>query len=262
MSKVETIEGIRLKPIPAGSFMIGHVYEYDTALPENVNRYYADEQPVHKMTVKDFLMGETLVTQAQYEKIMGENQSIFKGDDLPVTNVSAQEIEQFCNKLSESAGLEPCYDRRKFNSAKNGYRMPNEAEWEYACRAGTTTLFHTGNTEKDLARAGWYLGNSGGTTHPVGQKEPNAWGLYDMHGNVFEFCNEKWNPELIYGKYLIDGEAKADTSLYCYIQYCITRGGDWYSEPCHCRSTLRSCFCDWSGQRGYHNGFRVARSME
>ncbi|MFA6471329.1 MAG: formylglycine-generating enzyme family protein, partial [Candidatus Latescibacterota bacterium] len=187
MNKVEVIEGIRLVSIPAGSFQMGHVYRYDPALSERVNAYYPDEQPVHKAVVKAFQLGETPVTQGQYKKITGVNFSKFTGDDnLPVTNLGPMEIILFCNKMSKAAGLAPCYDEktRKCDFTKNGFRMPTEKEWEYSCRAGTTTLFYTGNTEKDLDKAGWYLGNSGGRTHPVAQKQPNDWGLYDMHGNV------------------------------------------------------------------------------
>ena len=263
MNKKVTIEGINVIQIPAGSFVMGNDYEYDPALPPTVNRYYPDEQPIHKVTLKAFQMGETPITQGQFKKIMGENLSIFKGDDLPITNVSADEAEQFCNKLSAAAGYEPCYAERsrEFDSTKNGFRLPTEAEWEYACRAGTTTRFYNGNTEKDLDCAGWYLGNSGGKTHPVAQKEPNPWGLYDMHGNVFEFCNDQWNPSLSYGKYLVEGEGNTNPVFYCYIDHRMTRGGDWFSQPCNCRSAVRGVFCDWSGTRGYHNGFRIARSI-
>ncbi len=269
MNKSEVIEGIKVISIPAGSFIMGNDYKYDPALPQNVNKYYPDEQPVHKVAVKAFRMGETPVTQDQYKKLMGENPSIFQGGDLPITNISAHNAEQYCNRLSKAAGLELCYGEntdsghrsRKYDPAKNGFRMPTEAEWEYSCRAGTTNLFYNGNTEKDLDRAGWYIGNSGGKIHPVGQKEPNPWGLYDMHGNVFEFCIDLWIPNLCYGRYLVEGESNTNPTFYSYIGHRITRGGDWFSEPCNCRSAVRSVFCDWSGTNGYHNGFRVARNI-
>ena len=92
--------------------------------------------------------------------------------------------------MSKAAGLEPCFDEKtgKCDFSKNGFRLPTEAEWEYACRAGSDSHFCIGNTEADLEKTGWYAGNSGSKTHPVAQKQPNAWGLYDMHGNVFEQC--------------------------------------------------------------------------
>ncbi|MBT4483337.1 MAG: formylglycine-generating enzyme family protein [Candidatus Latescibacteria bacterium] len=264
MNKIEKIEGIPLVTIPAGGFMMGHVYRHDPALPENVNKYYPDEQPVHRVKLKAFQLGETPVTQGQYRKIMENNPSRFTGDDnLPVTNMGADNVEKFCNKLSETVGLDPCYDEktRECDFSGNGFRLPTEEEWEYACRAGTTTHFYSGNTEKDLEKAGWYITNSGGITHPVALKEPNAWGLYDMHGNVFEFCNDNWVPGMCYGRYLTDGEA--DPVYHYYFDLRVTRGGDWFSEPSVCRSAARSCFCNWAGlKQSYHTGFRIARGLK
>ena len=262
MNKKEVIQGMTMVNIPAGSFMMGHVYEYDPTLPDTVNVFYPDEQPVHSVTLQAFQMGETQVTQAQYKRIMGENPSRFVGDNFPVTNTGAGMIEVFCNRLSQAAGLNPCYNEksRTFDFSKNGFRLPSEEEWEYACRAGTKTHFYTGNTEQDLDRAGWYIGNSNGTTHPVAQKEPNAWGLYDMHGNVFEFCNDNWIPTMCYGKYL----SERDTSLTFnyYHDLRVTRGGSWFDQPSVCRSAARSCFCNWPEIRqSYYIGFRVARNI-
>src|SRR3989339_831703 len=107
MNKVDTIEGFKMVNIPAGSFMMGHVYQYDPAISDNVNKYYPDEQPVRKMNVKAFQLGEMPVTQAEYKKIAGVNFSTFQGDTLPVTNLGPTEIVKFCNKLSTIAGLEP-----------------------------------------------------------------------------------------------------------------------------------------------------------
>jgi formylglycine-generating enzyme required for sulfatase activity len=260
--KSETIEGIKLVNIPSGSFLMGHVYKYEPGIPERVNRYYPDELPVFKVSVKDFQLGETQVTQAQYQKIAGENFSTFKGDDLPITNLGPAEIIKFCNKLSAAAGLKPCYDERtrKCDFTKNGFRMPTEKEWEYSCRAGTTNHFYNGNTEKDLARAGWYIGNSDGKTHPVAQKEPNSWGLFDMHGNVFEFCDDNWIPNMCYCRYLPEGGPKPIFDYYHALN--ITRGGGWFSEPSVCRSAARACFCSWERiHQSYYMGFRVARSL-
>ncbi len=262
MLKKEVFQGITMTGIPGGSFMMGHVYEHNPSLPDNVNKYYADEQPVHRETIRDFQMGQTQITQGHYMKIMDDNPSTFTGDNnLPVTNIGPFEIIQFCNRLSKAEGLDPTYNEktRECNFSKNGFRMPTEKEWEYSCRAGSSTLFYTGNTEKDLDKTGWYLGNSGGKTHPVAMKEPNALGLYDMHGNVFEFCNDNWNPTMSYGQYLPEG---ANPIFQYYHNLNVTRGGSWFSEPSVCRSAARACFCNWEGiMQSYYMGFRLARSL-
>ncbi|MFC1650002.1 formylglycine-generating enzyme family protein [Candidatus Latescibacterota bacterium] len=262
MSNYKIIEGIRMAEIPSGSYMMGHDYKPDPSLPENINKYYPDEQPVHRVSVKAFQLGATPVTQGQYMKLMGGNPSTFKGDELPVTNTGAGNVELFCNKLSRAAGLEPIYDEktRVSDFSKNGFRLPTEEEWEYSCRAGTKTFFNTGNTERDLEKAGWYHGNSGGITHPVAQKEPNTWGLYDMHGNVFEFCEDNWIPAMCYGKYLVGNEPELPYNYYHDLR--VTRGGSWFDEPSICRSATRSCFCNWPWIRqSYYIGFRIARNV-
>ncbi len=170
--------------IPAGSFQMGGVGVEYTA---------PSAEPVHKVTLSAFEMGKTEITQAQFMKIMDFNPSQFKGDDdRPVENMSWYEAVTFCNKLSEANSLEPCYNLTTWvcDYSKNGYRLPTEAEWEYACRAGTTTLYNSGDTEADLAKVAWYKNNSDMISHPVGRKTANAWGLFDIHGNVWELCND------------------------------------------------------------------------
>lgn len=260
MSNYQTIEGIRMALVPAGSFLMGHDYREDPAIPPEINVYFADEQPVHEETLTAFQLGATPVTQAQYERVMKVNRSAFRGPELPVTNLGPFEIRTFCNRLSQMAGLVPCYDEKTgaCDPSRNGFRLPFEREWEYACRAGTRTMFYTGNSEADLARAGWYRANSGGKTNPVGRKEPNAWGLCDMHGNVFEFCEDNWNPSLAYGRYLPKG-AEPDFNYYHALN--LARGGGWFSDPAVCRSATRSCFCSWQDiNQSYYMGFRVART--
>ena len=262
MKNSEIIKGLFMAAIPPGTFSMGHLYKNDPEISEKVNVFYSDEQPIHEVSLKTFLIGETQITQGQYKEITGSNPSTFTGDDkLPVTNIGPHEIIAFCNELSRISGFDPCYEEDSLDCDlnRNGFRMPTEAEWEYACRAGTTTHYYTGNTENDLDKAGWYLGNSHGKTHPVAQKEPNAWGLYDMHGNVFEYCTDDWNPSMCYNKYLSKNETVPPFKYYHNLN--ITRGGSWFSEPSVCRSAARSCFCNWKGiNQSYYMGFRIAQN--
>ena len=259
--ETEEIQGITMISIPAGSFMMGYDYVYDPEVDEKVNKYFPDEQPVHTVTISAFQIGATEITQGQYKAVVGENSSTFTGDDnLPVTNVSADDALKFCNMISEAAGFEPCYDEKtgKCDFSKNGFRLPTEAEWEYACRAGTQTHFNTGNKESDLDRAGWYLGNSDGKTHPVARKEPNAWGFYDMHGNVFEYCYDGYEEAALSWK--SPSESVPNPRGAEIFPSRVMRGGGWFSEPFACRSATRSRF--WTGGGNYYTGFRIARSLK
>ena len=171
--------GMQFKRIPAGEFDMGST-DGDS-----------DERPVHRVRIsRDFYLGIHEVTQAEYRAVTGKSPSNFKGDDLPVEKVSWEEANEFCRLLTER--------ERTAGGLPSGmvYRLPTEAEWEYAARAGTTTKYCFGDDESGLGEYAWYGGNSGSTTHPVGQKRPNAWGLYDMHGNVWEWCQD-W-----YGAYI------------------------------------------------------------
>ena len=220
----------------------------------------------HQVTVSSFYMSRYEVTQKEYQDIMGTNPSSFKGDNLPVEIVSWYEAVEYCNARSRKEGLTPAYTIDKsqsdpnnsnryddlkwlvtWNRNANGYRLPTEAEWEYACRAGTTTAYSTGASISD--NTGWYEANSGNTTHPVGQKPPNAWGLYDMHGNVWEWCWD-W-----YGDY--PSTAQTDPVGASSGSYRVLRGGSWSVSAQVVRSAFRSYFTP--SYRYYGLGFRLVR---
>jgi formylglycine-generating enzyme required for sulfatase activity len=174
--------GMKLVLIPKGTFMMGS--------PKSDEGRQWDETQ-HEVTIsKDYYLGVYEVTQAQYEKVMGKNPSYFQGAkvgnenaDLPVENVSWDDTVEFCKKLS---------DLPEEKKAGRVYRLPTEAEWEYACRAGGVTAFSFGESSESLGDYAWFDENSRRQTHPVGQKKPNAWGLYDLHGNVWEWCSDRY----------------------------------------------------------------------
>lgn len=164
--------------IPAGEFLMGAKGEVDA--------------PLHPVTLSAFEIDKYLVTQNFYQAVLGSNPSRWKGGKNPVEQVRWSDAVRFCNRRSELEGLTPCYNLKtwKCDFQANGYRLPTEAEWEYACRAGAKTEYFFGNTPSKLGDYAWYEKNSGGRPHPVGRKEPNAWGLYDVCGNVWEWCND------------------------------------------------------------------------
>ncbi len=237
---IADLGGVKLElvEIPAGSFTMGS--------PKNEERRSKDEDQVQVNITKTFYMGKTEVTQAQWKAVMGNNPSRFEGDNLPVECVSWDEAMEFCRKLTErehSMGRLP----RGWK-----YTLPTEAQWEYACRAGTMTAYYTGDDSyEDLGRAGWYGENSGGETHPVGQKEPNAWGLYDMHGNVWEWCSDWYSLRLEGG----DDPAGVKSG-----SNRVLRGGGWSNNAQYCRSAHRVYYSP--GSRGISLGFRVALVRE
>ena len=201
--------GMQFKLIPAGAFTMGQGEE------------------AHEVTLtKPFKMGVHEVTQAQYEQVMGVNPSEYKGAANPVEKVSWKDAIEFCRKLSELPAEK---------AAGNVYRLPTEAEWEYACRAGTTTNYNFGDDEPEFERYGWYDKNAGEKTHPVGSKQPNAWGLYDMHGNVCEWCQD-W-----YGDYpsgsVIDPTGHPTGAAYSFCR--VLRGGAWSQIAEECSSAFR-----------------------
>jgi formylglycine-generating enzyme required for sulfatase activity len=171
--------------------------------------------------IHPFLLAKYPVTQDLYFQVTNESPSTFKGDKKPVETVSWKEAIIFCNLLSSKVGLHPCYnlyeniEEISFDKKANGYRLPTEAEWEYACKAGTTGIRYG-----EIDKIAWYKQNSQNTTHEVGLKAANPWGLYDMLGNVWEWCSDIYD-ETVYGSYRI------------------LRGGGWYDEERSCIATVR-----------------------
>ena len=220
---VATKTGAEMVLIPAGTFRMGS--------PSGK----ADEAPPHEVSIGAFLMDRTEVTQGQYRKLVLADPSHFKGDDRPVEQISWPDAAMYCNLRSRDEGLEPCYDEQtaKCNLQASGYRLPTEAEWEYACRAGSTGDYSFGADPKQLAEHAWFAQNSGKKTQPVAQKQPNAWGLYDMHGNVAEWCNDTYDPGY-YAKSPAENPAgPGDGEKY------VLRGGAWNSSPESCRAAQR-----------------------
>lgn len=241
------LTGGEMVRVPAGTFMMG-------SQTDEEGRH--GNETLHEVKItRPFLMGTTPVTQVQWTSVMRKNPSRLKGYNLPVENVSWNDAIDFCNRLSAREGLTPAYrisgDNVTWDKGTDGYRLPTEAEWEYACRAGTTTSYYTGNSESDLDSAGWYGENSGRKTHPVGKKIPNIWGLYDMHGNMFEWCWD-W-----YGEYpsnsVIDQAGPASGS------YRVIRGGSWNPYAGGCRSADRYYYAP--GYRRGYVGLRLLRPI-
>ena len=220
--------GVKLEMvlIPGGSFMMG-------------SKRFDNEQPFHKVRLKPFYMGKYQVTQAEWKAVMKRNPSQFMGDDLPVENVTWDEVQEFCKKLSRNT------DR--------AYRLPSEAEWEYAARAGSEGDFCFGDDESLLGDYAWY-GESNGQTHPVGSKKPNKWGLYDVHGNVLEWCEDGYHGN--YDRAPDDGKPWESSVLAA---ARVVRGGSWRLNAVYCRSAYR----DWNtpGVRYNGVGFRLSRTL-
>lgn len=207
--------------IPAGKFIMGDPSEVD-ATP-------------HEVSVSAFLLDENLVTQDQFQKLMHENPSRWKGVTNPVEQVRWSDAVRYCNKRSEMEGLQSCYDLTtwKCNFDASGYRLPTEAEYEYACRAGTTTPYVCGDTPVKLGDFAWFDKNSGGHPRAAGQKQPNAWGLYDMCGNLWEWCNDFYQVDYYAScpKQDPKGPEQGKTK--------VVRGGCWRATPDNCRSGFR-----------------------
>ena len=224
--------GVKLEMvyIRGGTFQMGS--------PESEQPRGNDEGPVHPVELDGFWMGKFEVTQEQYQQITGKNPSHFKDAKNPVEQVSWNDAKAFCDTLSQKTG--------------QAFRLPTEAEWEYACRAGSQTAYSFGDSESQLGDYAWYDRNSGRRTHPVGGKRPNAWGLYDMHGNVYEWCGDWYDSD-----YYKNSPRKNPTGPSSGSSR-VNRGGSWISSPWGCRSAFR--YRGTPGITFNYLGFRVAAS--
>jgi formylglycine-generating enzyme required for sulfatase activity len=217
--------------IPAGEFLMG-----DEELD--------NEKPIHKVAItKCFYLGKYEVTQEQWRAVMGQNPSAFKGARNPVENVSWIDCQKFLEKLNA-----------RHAAPGERFVLPTEAQWEYACRAGATTCWSFGDDEKLLGDYAWMQQNSGETTHPVGEKKPNAWGLYDMHGNVWEWCAD-W-----YGERYYQNPVPTDPTGPSSGQERVLRGGAW---KCAFHNLFRCAYrcSNHPGQSDMVDGFRVAKVL-
>jgi formylglycine-generating enzyme required for sulfatase activity len=219
--------------LPAGEFWMGS--------PDSDRDAYADEKPRHLVKIDSFAIGKYPITQEQYKAVMGENPSYLENKPKnPVECVTQEQARKFCQKLSERTGKK--------------YRLPSEAEWEYACRAGSETRYYFGDDARELGEYAWYGGNSNEQTQAVGQKKANKWGLYDMHGNVWEWCEDQWHENYegapTYGKAWNDNSPQNSSLVLC--------GGAWNHGLLYCRSAYR----DYYDSDDYDVGFRPALSVQ
>ncbi|MFA4985643.1 MAG: formylglycine-generating enzyme family protein [Candidatus Brocadiia bacterium] len=235
---------IPLVAVYPGAFMMGTDNSEDVK-HNNIfgQKTYNDEAPIHRVDISyAFFIGATEVTQAQYRAVMNANPSYFKGDDLPVDTVSWNDAFLFCANLTER--------ERAKGSLPPGmeYRLPTEAEWEYCCRAGSTMEFSSAGDFEQLLKYMWCDGNSEGCTHRVGSRKPNAWGLYDMHGNVWEWCGDWYSAEYR-AEWELDPVGSQNGSSR------VLRGGAWSGYMVFCRSANR--YSDFPFAKDCTYGLRV-----
>lgn len=223
--------GIRMTLMPAGSFVMGRITSSEAA--------GTDELPAHTVQVAPFYLSQTEVTQAQWVAVMGSNPSRFMDPRRPVDQVSWLQAQEFIQKLNSM-------------ERTNKYRLPSEAEWEYAARAGSRGAYSFGDDKSMLSQYAWFGAGGGIGTAPAGKKAPNPWGLYDIHGNVWEWVEDCWHPDY--------NGAPADGRVWqggdCSVR--VVRGGGWNSAAEYVRSATRGSYAPDMNDSG--TGFRLARS--
>ncbi len=228
-----TVKGVEFTMIAVegGTFTMG-------ATPEQGSDAEDWEKPTHQVTLSSYYIGETEVTQALWKAVMGESPSFYKGDNLPVEQVSWYDCQEFIKKLNVLTG--------------RNFRLPTEAEWEYAARGGNKSSGYKYSGSNNITDVAWYINNSGSKTYPVKTKQANELGIYDMSGNVWEWCQD-W-----YGKYISAAQTnpKGPTTG----SSRVNRGGSWGSFARICRSSIR--FNNYPDDRNYCLGFRLALSAE
>ena len=217
--------------VEGGTFMMG-------ATSEQESDAFDWEKPAHRVTLSDFYIGKYEVTQAQWGAVMGSNPSKFKGNDLPVERVSWEDCQAFIRKLNERTGLR--------------FRLPTEAEWEYAARGGNQSRGYKYSGSDAIDKVAWYSGKSGKSTNSVGRKRANELGLYDMSGNVFEWCSDWYGDYSSSSQTNPTGPSSGDRRVY--------RGGCWLLNEWNCRVSDR--LCGFSKYRDYNLGLRLVLSVE
>jgi formylglycine-generating enzyme required for sulfatase activity len=230
--------------LPSGSFLMGSPPDpapdpFSTEKPKTIGE--ANEKPQHRVQILSFAIGKYEVTQQQWHAVMGNNPSKNKGRTLPVEQISWDDIQQFIAKLNQKTGQK--------------YRLPSEAEWEYAARAGTTTEWSHGNDESKLGDYVWHKQNSGNKSQVVGQKLPNPFGLYDTLGNVWEWVEDCWHEN--YAGAPTDGSAWTNG---CARNRGVLRGGSWAANPAYLRLAKRG----WTNldlRDDWYSGLRLARDL-
>ncbi len=232
-----TVNGVSFKmvSVSGGTFLMG-AQNTDSSSSNYDADAYDFEAPVHNVTLSDYQIGETEVTQALWQAVMNNNPSYFKGDNLPVETVSWNDCQEFITKLNQATG--------------KTFRLPTEAEWEFAARGGTKSQGYKYSGSNTIGDVAWYTENSGDKTHEVGTKQANELGLYDMSGNVWEWCSD-W-----YGEY--SSSAQSDPTGPSTGSYRVQRGGSWYDGAWGCRVAIRSGYTPT--YRNYYFGLRLALS--
>ena len=226
--EVVSKSGVPMVRLPGGEFTMGS------------NQGNPEEAPAHQVKVTSFLMDKFEVTQELFAKVQLPNPSHWnESPKKPVERVRWRDAKQYCNERSLLEGLKPCYDEKtadwNCDYSANGYRLPTEAEWEYACRAGADGPYDFGSADR-LRQYAWFADNADEKTHPVGQKKPNRWGLYDLYGNVSEWCEDLYSATYYRESPAVDPTGPASPGKEV---KRVMRGGSWKASPGMCQASFR-----------------------